>query len=81
MITSALHFSFKSDQSAPGLIKSSITNPRNTIILIAHWLTHAYGIISLTGFRDLWYLTLVPAPALFYILTAQFTDPVKIHAD
>ncbi|XP_072929899.1 JNK1/MAPK8-associated membrane protein [Epargyreus clarus] len=81
MMTSASHFSIKIDQSAPALLMSSVTNTRNLIILIGHWIIHAYGIISLTGFRELWYLSLVPAPALFYILTAQFTDPIKIHND
>lgn len=81
MMTSASHFSIKMDQSAPALLMSSLTNVRNLIILLGHWLVHAYGIISLTGFKELWYLTLVPAPALFYILTAQFTDPMKIHND
>lgn len=81
MMTSASHFSIKIDQSAPALLISSLTNSRNLIILLGHWLVHAYGIISLTGFRELWYLSLVPAPALFYILTAQFTDPMKIHND
>ncbi|CAG4957665.1 unnamed protein product [Colias eurytheme] len=81
MMTSASHFSIKIDQSAPALLVSSVKNARNLIILLGHWLIHAYGIISLTGFKELWYLTLVPAPALFYILTAQFTDPMKIHND
>ena len=81
MMTSASHFSIKIEQSAPALLMSSLTNPRNLVILLGHWLIHAYGIISLTGFKELWYLSLVPAPALFYILTAQFTDPMKIHSD
>ncbi|XP_041969914.1 JNK1/MAPK8-associated membrane protein [Aricia agestis] len=81
MMTSASHFSLKIDQSAPALLISSVTNIRNLIIIVGHWLVHAYGIISLTGFKELWYLTLVPAPAMFYILTAQFTDPMKIHND
>ncbi|KPJ18177.1 JNK1/MAPK8-associated membrane protein [Papilio machaon] len=81
MMTSASHFSIKLDQSAPALLKSSISNTRNLVILIGHWLVHAYGILSLTGFKELWYLSLVPAPALFYILTAQFTDPMKLHND
>lgn len=81
MMTSASHFSIEVDQTAPALLMSSITNPRNLVILIGHWLVHAYGIISLTGLKDLWYLGLVPAPALFYMLTAQFTDPMKIHND
>ncbi|XP_023940376.2 JNK1/MAPK8-associated membrane protein [Bicyclus anynana] len=81
MMTSASHFSIKIDQTSPALLSASLTNVRNLIILIGHWIIHAYGIISLTGFKELWYLTLVPAPALFYILTAQFTDPLKIHND
>ncbi|KOB52326.1 JNK1/MAPK8-associated membrane protein [Operophtera brumata] len=69
------------EQSAPALLISSVTDMRNLIIILGHWIVHAYGIISLTGFKELWYLSLVPAPAMFYILTAQFTDPVKIHSD
>lgn len=81
MMTSASHFSIKINQSAPALLIMSLRNTRNLVILIGHWLVHAYGIISLTGLKELWYLSLVPAPALFYILTAQFTDPMKIHND
>lgn len=81
MMTSASHFSRRNEQSAPALLVSSVTDMRNLIIIIGHWIVHAYGIISLTGFKELWYLSLVPAPAMFYILTAQFTDPVKIHSD
>lgn len=79
MMTSASHFSTITYQTVENLVSSSIKDMRNLIIVLGHWLVHAYGIISLTGFKDLWYLTLVPAPALFYILTAQFTDPMKIH--
>lgn len=81
MMTSALYFSRISNQSALVLVLLTIGIPRNIIILLGHWAMHAYGIISLTGFRELWYLSLVPAPAIFYILTAQFTDPLKIHSD
>lgn len=81
MMTSASHFSIKIEQSAWRLLVSTVTRPRNLVIVLGHWLVHAYGIISLTGFKELWYLSLVPAPALFYILTAQFTDPMKIHSD
>ncbi|KOB62304.1 JNK1/MAPK8-associated membrane protein [Operophtera brumata] len=80
-MTSASHFSRRIEQSAPALLISSVTDMRNLIIILGHWIVHAYGIISLTGFKELWYLSLVPAPAMFYILTAQFTDPVKIHSD
>ena len=41
-----------------------------------HWALHAYGILAITELRQLSLhlslLTLVPLPALFYILTARF---------
>ena len=41
-----------------------------------HWALHAYGILAITEVRQfsihLSLLTLVPLPALFYILTARF---------
>lgn len=85
MMSSAAHFSGKKDQSAMSLLVTSVTDGRNVLILLGHWLMHAYGIISVTGLRDPVFhgalLALVPTPAAFYIFTAQFTDPVKVHGD
>ena len=43
-----------------------------------HWALHAYGILAITELRQLSLhlslLTLVPLPALFYILTARFVQ-------
>ncbi|XP_060534645.1 JNK1/MAPK8-associated membrane protein isoform X2 [Cylas formicarius] len=62
VISSAVHFAVKMDQR--------------------HWCLHAYGIISITQLTEplvhSLMVLLVPVPALFYILTARFTDPNKI---
>lgn len=85
MMSSAAHFSTKPTQTTEGLLYSSVCDLRNAVILIGHWLLHAYGIISVTGFKDPIFhgslLALVPAPAAFYIITAPFTDPSKFHND
>ncbi|XP_077296844.1 JNK1/MAPK8-associated membrane protein isoform X2 [Arctopsyche grandis] len=85
MMSSAAHFSTKPTQTTEGLLYSSVCDLRNAVILIGHWLLHAYGIISVTGFKDPVFhgplLALVPAPAAFYIITAPFTDPSKFHND
>lgn len=82
-MSSASHFSVKMDQSVVAMLVSSVTEVRNVVILLGHWLLHAYGIVSITGLKDPVFhgalLTLVPAPAAFYILTSRFTDPMKIH--
>jgi hypothetical protein len=58
---------------------------RNSIILIGHWLLHAYAMIAITQLQDIAthsaLLALVPLPTLFYIVTACFTDPNKMHSD
>lgn len=46
---------------------------------LEHWLQKSYRKFTHNLFPR--YLALVPAPAVFYILTAQFTDPIKIHSD
>jgi len=55
------------------------------VILLGHWLLHAYGISSITPLDKVssyWaFFLLVPLPAVFYILTAKFTDPKKVHCD
>jgi hypothetical protein len=55
------------------------------VVLFSHWLLHAYGIISISRLdkleQDLPLLALVPGPALFYLLTARFTEPSRILSE
>merc|ERR1711928_289362 len=79
LVSCAAHFAFKLDQSLRSLLLSSITDSRNLTILLGHWALHAYGILAITELRQLSLhlslLTLVPLPALFYILTARSQIP------
>ncbi|CAG9765977.1 unnamed protein product [Ceutorhynchus assimilis] len=79
VISCAAHFAVRMDQSISALIRTTLTQPRNIVIVLGHWCLHAYGIISLTQLADplmhSLLLSLVPLPAVFYILTARFTDP------
>ena len=67
------------------LLLSSVSDLRNVLILLGHWALHAYGIIALTQLTDpvfhISLMALVPLPAVFYILTARFTDPNKLHTE
>ncbi|KAH1007865.1 hypothetical protein HUJ04_005047 [Dendroctonus ponderosae] len=75
VISCAAHFAVRMEQNIPALIRSTITQPRNIVIVLGHWCLHAYGIISLTQLdKPLMHgllLLLVPLPALFYIFTVQ----------
>uniref|UniRef100_T1GU62 JNK1/MAPK8-associated membrane protein n=1 Tax=Megaselia scalaris TaxID=36166 RepID=T1GU62_MEGSC len=73
MISNACHFAVKHDQKAKALLKSSVTEFRNILVIIGHWLLLAFGILSLG--QDYWLLIFVPSPSLFYIMTVQYTDP------
>lgn len=83
LVSCAAHFAFKLDQSLRSLVVSSFTDSRNLTILVGHWALHAYGILAITELRQLSLhlslLGLVPTPALFYVLTARFTDPARIN--
>lgn len=83
VISCAAHFAVKMDQSISSLIVTTLVEPRNILILIGHWCLHAYGIISITQLAEpkmhALMIFLVPLPALFYVLTAKFTDPHKDH--
>lgn len=76
VISCAAHFAVRMEQNMLALLRSTITQPRNMVIVMAHWCLHAYGIISLTQLTDpllhSLVLLLVPLPALFYILTARY---------
>ncbi|XP_053213109.1 JNK1/MAPK8-associated membrane protein-like [Panonychus citri] len=82
-ISIAAHFAYRLDQSMEALFLKSFENIRSMIILFGHWLLHAYGIVSLTKFKnpvmDSLILLLVPFPSAFYILTSKFSDPSKLH--
>lgn len=75
MISNAAHFSIKPDQSMGSLVKTSVTELKNLVVIIGHWLLLAYGIVSLH--QHLALLALVPFPAIFYILTVKCTDPLQ----
>ncbi|RZF44993.1 hypothetical protein LSTR_LSTR001954 [Laodelphax striatellus] len=85
VISSAGHFAVELDQTMRNLILSTVRDVRNAVIVIGHWALHAYGIVALTELKDpvfhLTLMALVPLPAIFYILTARFTDPHKVHTD
>jgi hypothetical protein len=82
VISSASHFAFKLDQSARALVTGCFKNSRDLIILIGHWGLHAFGILAITQSMTVFNLSLialVPLPALFYVATAKFTDPVNFN--
>lgn len=62
-------------------IRQLLSSRRHVIIIIAHWLVHAYGILAVTLLRKPAVhgplFTLVLAPVLFYLLTHSFTEPNK----
>ncbi|XP_014217258.1 JNK1/MAPK8-associated membrane protein [Copidosoma floridanum] len=82
-ISSAAHFAFKLNQTMKSLLLSSILDIKNVIVILGHWLLHGYGIVAIATERGSYLhpamLALVPLPAIFYILTARFTDPHKLH--
>uniref|UniRef100_A0A2D4K9R8 JNK1/MAPK8-associated membrane protein n=2 Tax=Micrurus paraensis TaxID=1970185 RepID=A0A2D4K9R8_9SAUR len=65
--------------------KDLLVRKKRLIVLFSHWLLHAYGIISISKlsniYQDLPLLALVPAPALFYLLTAKYTEPSRILSE
>lgn len=84
-ISVAAHLAFRLDQSIKSLFLTSVKDVRNLVILLGHWLLHAYGIIAVTQLTNPVLhgslLALVPFPTLFYILTSKFTDPSKLHSE
>ena len=66
-------------QESGHLFKMHVTSIRNVVIMFGHWLLHAFSIIALTQLRNpvvhTSLLSLVPFPAIFYMLTVKFTDP------
>lgn len=66
-------------QEVKQLFKNNFCDARNLIILVGHWILHAYAIISMTQLTNLTFhlslLATVPLPVFFYICTVKFTDP------
>lgn len=85
VLSNAAHFAFKLNQTMKSLLLSSVSDMKNIIVILGHWLLHGYGVVAVATLRGLSFhpamLTLVPLPALFYILTARFTDPDKLHIE
>ena len=88
LISSAFHFAFKLNQSAKALLIGCAKDSRSAIILLGHWLLHAFGILAITQIRDpgviyphLNLLALVPVPAVFYVLTVRFSNPENFISD
>ncbi|XP_078516738.1 JNK1/MAPK8-associated membrane protein isoform X1 [Lissotriton helveticus] len=81
LVTLAVYMSASEIESFNDLL----VRKKRLIVLFSHWLLHAYGIISITRVekleRDLPLLALVPTPALFYLLTAKFTEPARILSE
>lgn len=65
--------------------KDLLVRKKRLVVLFSHWLLHAYGIVSISKLdkleQDLPLLALVPAPALFYLLTAKYTEPSRILSE
>ena len=73
LISSAFHFAFKLDQTTKSLLIGCARDSRSAMILIGHWLLHAFGIIAIAQERDhnlyLPMLGLVPVPGKKISLT------------
>ncbi|XP_034941065.1 JNK1/MAPK8-associated membrane protein [Chelonus insularis] len=85
VLSNAAHFAFKLNQTMKSLLLSSVSDIKNITIILGHWLLHGYGIMAIATLRGISIhpamFLLVPLPALFYILTARFTDPHKLHIE
>lgn len=81
-LSNAAHFAFKLNQTMKYLLVSSVTEVKNVIVILGHWLIHGYGIVAIATLRGVSIhpamLALVPLPALFYIFTTKFTDPHNV---
>ncbi|XP_012223461.1 JNK1/MAPK8-associated membrane protein [Linepithema humile] len=85
VLSIASHFAFQLNQTIKALLRSSVSDVKNVMCILGHWMLHGYGVIALATLREIsihpWMLVLVPLPAVFYILTARFTDPHKLHIE
>lgn len=82
VVSIASHLAGREHQSVSALQSQSL-EPRNLLIILSHWLVHAYGLVAATvdehGIDAFWTLLLAPLPTMFYIYTARFTDPERLH--
>lgn len=85
ILTASVNVYFTLFQTMKSLLLSSVSDLKNIIVILGHWLLHAYGIVAVTTLRELSFhpgmIALVPLPALFYIVTVRFTDPHKLHIE
>ncbi|XP_066599686.1 JNK1/MAPK8-associated membrane protein [Prorops nasuta] len=85
ILSNAAHFAFRLNQTMKSLLLDSVSNVKNVTVILGHWMLHGYGVVAITTLRGMSIhpsmIALVPLPALFYILTARFTDPHKLHID
>jgi len=83
LLSHAFHFASREDQSWQKLLQESVSSVHNSIVVVGHWLLHAYGIIALTMWLQpeilIILLIFVPLPTVLYVVFSKFTDPVKFH--
>ncbi|XP_030369516.1 JNK1/MAPK8-associated membrane protein [Scaptodrosophila lebanonensis] len=77
MVANAIHYSLKLDQTLKALVRSTVWEVKNIVIITVHWLLLAFGIASLDYHYA--FMAVVPLPTLFYILTVRFTDPAEFR--
>ncbi|KFO78740.1 JNK1/MAPK8-associated membrane protein, partial [Cuculus canorus] len=81
LVTLAVYFSASEVES----FRDLLVRKKRLVVLFSHWLLHAYGIISISKLykleQDLPLLALVPAPTLFYLVTAKYTEPSRILSE
>uniref|UniRef100_A0A8V0Z0Y3 JNK1/MAPK8-associated membrane protein n=1 Tax=Gallus gallus TaxID=9031 RepID=A0A8V0Z0Y3_CHICK len=81
LVTLAVYLSASEVES----FKDLLVRKKRLVVLLSHWLLHAYGIISIPKLdkleQDLPLLALVPAPAIFYLMTAKYTEPSRILSE
>ncbi|XP_051010607.1 JNK1/MAPK8-associated membrane protein-like [Acomys russatus] len=80
LVNLAVYLVFAKIESCSDLIRKD-----RLLVLFSHWFLHAYGLIALSRGeqleQNLMLLILVPAPALFYLLTTKFTKPSRIISE
>lgn len=85
IISIAAHLACRLDQSMAALFFNSIKDARSVVILIGHWLLHAFGIVALTEMKEPAFngllLACTPLPTIFYVVTSRFTNPSKLVMD
>ncbi|XP_065603787.1 JNK1/MAPK8-associated membrane protein [Cyrtonyx montezumae] len=81
LVTLAVYLSASEVES----FRDLLVRKKRLVVLFSHWLLHAYGIISIPKLdkleQDLPLLALVPAPAIFYLMTAKYTEPSRILSE